>query len=171
MPNQRKNGYLGSPDFLEPHIYALSLNGKVVYIGKSSGGKRGYFSGGVIPNKIGKERFIKGVIEYCKKEELNNREIHWISLLNPRFNIAKGGQGGLIGDANPSKREDVRKKISASNKGRVLSEEHKQKLREAKLKNPVRYWSGKTRSKETRNKISNTFKEKAHEHKRSCEIV
>lgn len=29
--------------------------------------------------------------------------------------------------------------------GRVLTEEHKQKLREAKLKNPVRYWLGKKR--------------------------
>lgn len=29
--------------------------------------------------------------------------------------------------------------------GRQLSEEHKQKLREAKLKNPVRYWLGKKR--------------------------
>src|SRR5579872_4438656 len=30
------------------------------------------------------------------------------------------------------------------NKGRSLSEEHKNKLRMAKLKNPVRYWLGKT---------------------------
>ncbi len=38
-----------------------------------------------------------------------------------------------------------------------LSEEHKQKLKNAKLKNPNRYWAGKKRppfSEETKNKIS-----------------
>lgn len=34
-------------------------------------------------------------------------------------------------------------KGSSWNKGKKLSEDHKQKLREAKLKNPVRYWKGK----------------------------
>lgn len=158
MPNQRKNGYLGSPDFVEPHIYGLSFNGQLVYVGKSCGGKKGYFSGGVIPNKIGKDRFIKGVIEYCDVEKLNEKEVFWISKIQPRFNIAKGGDGGLIGDANPSKREDVREKISRANKGRVFSQEHKQKLREAKLKNPTRYWFGKERTKETKEKISAALK-------------
>ena len=158
MPNQRKNGYLGSPDFVEPHIYGLSFNGQLVYVGKSCGGKKGYFSGGVIPNKIGKDRFIKGVIEYCDVEKLNEKEVFWISKIQPRFNIAKGGDGGLIGDANPSKREDVKEKISRANKGRVFSQEHKQKLREAKLKNPTRYWFGKERTKETKEKISAALK-------------
>ena len=128
MPNQRKNGYLGSPDFVEPHIYALSFRGKIAYIGKSTGGKRGYFTGGVIPNKIGKEKFIKGVIEYCDVDQLNNREIHWIKKFEPRFNLATGGQGGLVGDANPAKRQEVKEKISKALKNRPLSEEHKQKL-------------------------------------------
>jgi hypothetical protein len=163
MPNQRKNGYLGSPDFLKPHIYGLSLNGNLVYVGKSCGGKKGYFSGGVIPNKVGKEKFIKGVIEYCDVEELNNKEVFWIAKIQPRFNIARGGEGGLIGDLNPAKRDDVRKKISLSNKGRVFSQEHRQKLREAKLKNPTMYWVGKQRPQETREKISASLKGKKHE--------
>lgn len=169
MPNQRKNGYLGSPDFVEPHIYGLSLNGKLVYIGKSSGGKRGYFSGGVIPNKIGKEKFIKGVIEFCNVELLNEREIYWINKICPRFNIAKGGDGGLIGDANPAKRPEVREKISKALKNKKLSEEHKQKLREAKLKNPSKYWAGKKRDEETCKKISNSLKAKCNENKRSSQ--
>lgn len=40
--------------------------------------------------------------------------------------------------------------------GRKLSTEHKEKLRQAKLKNPVRYWKGKERpspSKETLDKM------------------
>jgi hypothetical protein len=170
MPNQRKNGYAGSPDFLEPHIYALSMKGMIVYIGKSTGGKRGYFTGGVIPNKIGKDKFIKGVIEYCKIKDLNDREIYWITKLNPRFNLASGGQGGLVGDANPAKRPEVKEKISKAMKNKKLSEEHKQKLREAKLKNPVRYWLDKTRPEETSKKVSEGLK-KYYENKRSCEAA
>ena len=157
MPNQRKNGYLGSPDFVEPHIYALSFRGKIAYIGKSTGGKRGYFTGGVIPNKIGKEKFIKGVIEYCDVDQLNNREIHWIKKFEPRFNLATGGQGGLVGDANPAKRQEVKEKISKALKNRPFSEEHKQKLREAKLRNPVRYWKNKPRPEETKKRVCNSY--------------
>lgn len=171
MPNQRKNGYLGSPDFVEPHIYALTYKGKIAYIGKSTGGKRGYFTGGVIPNKIGKDKFIKGVIEYCKIEQLNDKEIYWISKYSPRFNLASGGQGGLTGDANPAKRKEVKEKISKAMKNRTLSEEHKQKLREAKFRNPVRYWNGKKRSKETCEKISLSLKAKYDECQRSSQIV
>jgi len=43
----------------------------------------------------------------------------------------------------------------------VLTEEHKEKLRQAKLKNPVRYWLGKkghSQSEETRKKISEAGK-------------
>jgi hypothetical protein len=170
MPDQRKNGYLGSPDFIEPHIYGLSFKGKIVYVGKSTGGKRGYFSGGVIPNKIGKEKFIKGVIEHCSVEMLNEKEIYWIETYSPRFNIATGGQGGLVGDLNPAKRQEVREKISIAMKNRVFSEDHKQKLKEAKLKNPTQYWQGKARSEETKNKVSEGLK-KYYEHKRSCQTV
>ena len=170
MPNQRKNGYLGSPDFVEPHIYALSFRGKIAYIGKSTGGKRGYFTGGVIPNKIGKDKFIKGVIEHCDVEQLNDREIYWIKKFDPRFNLAKGGQGGLVGDANPAKRLEVREKISKAMKNKKLSEEHKHKLREAKLKNPMRYWQGKVRTEETKSKVSEGLK-KYYEDKRSCQVA
>ncbi len=38
-------------------------------------------------------------------------------------------------------------------KGKKLSDIHKQKLKEAKLKNPVRYWLGKKRDKKTINAI------------------
>lgn len=43
-------------------------------------------------------------------------------------------------------------------KGRKFSEKHKQKLREAKLKNPVRYWKGKTLPNEMKQKISESVK-------------
>ena len=41
--------------------------------------------------------------------------------------------------------ESTRKKISESNKGKKLTEEHKEKLKNAKLINPVRYWKDKKR--------------------------
>lgn len=47
---------------------------------------------------------------------------------------------------------------SASHKGRAFSEEHKQKLRDAKMKNPVRYWQGKQLSEEHKDKIRATAK-------------
>ena len=53
--------------------------------------------------------------------------------------------------ANQSRSESLR--------GRVMTEEHKQKLREAKLKNPVKYWEGKTLSDEHKKKISKSVKE------------
>jgi hypothetical protein len=43
-------------------------------------------------------------------------------------------------------------------KGRKLTEEHKQKLRDAKLKNPTKYWLGKEIPEETKQKISTTLK-------------
>lgn len=45
------------------------------------------------------------------------------------------------------------------NKGRKLSAEHRQKLREAKLANPVRYWSGKTHTEDTKNKIRDSLQQ------------
>ena len=84
--------------------------------------------------------------------------------------MASGGQGGLVGDANPAKRPEVKEKISKAMKNRKLSEEHKQKLREAKLKNPVRYWLDKTRPEETSKKVSEGLK-KYYENKRSCETA
>jgi len=51
--------------------------------------------------------------------------------------------------------EEHKKKISNSHKGVKLSKEHIESMRQAKLKNPVRYWLGKKRpspSKATRKK-------------------
>lgn len=44
------------------------------------------------------------------------------------------------------------------NKGLKMSEEHRNKLSEIRKNNPVRYWLGKKRSKETNNKISDSKK-------------
>lgn len=52
--------------------------------------------------------------------------------------------------------EETKKKISEAQKGKIhkpMSEETKQKLREYNLKNPNRYWLGKKRSEEDKQKM------------------
>ena len=48
--------------------------------------------------------------------------------------------------------------MKAWNKDKKLSKEHKKALREAKLKNPVRYWLNRKRPLKTRKKISLSLK-------------
>lgn len=46
---------------------------------------------------------------------------------------------------DPQKAIEYKKLLSQKLKGRVFSEEHREKLSKAKLKNPVKYWQGKKR--------------------------
>lgn len=43
--------------------------------------------------KYGKENFIVEEIELCNNENLNEREIFWISILKPHYNQTIGGEG------------------------------------------------------------------------------
>ena len=52
---------------------------------------------------------------------------------------------------------------SKSLKGRKFSEAHKQKLREAKLKNPTKYWEGKNLPEFMKQKISDSVKKTLNE--------
>jgi hypothetical protein len=67
------------------------------------------------------------------------------------------------------------RKIGEANKGKVRTEEMKAIQREIKKKNPTRYWQGKTRSKETNRKISETKKSQhrhhTEEHKRKIGLA
>lgn len=67
-------------------------------------------------------------------------------------NLTDGG----IGNQNMPKRkcsEDTKKKMSDSSKGKPKSDKHKELLSDAKLKNPVRFWKGKTFSEEHKLKL------------------
>lgn len=145
--------------FSKPHIYALTYRGVIKYIGKSNGTRSNYYTGGVIPNKINKVA-IKGVLEFVEAEKLNEAEIAWINKLKPKFNISTGGQGGLTGDLNPSKRPEVREKIREANRGRTHTEETKIKMRQAKLKNPVRAHLNTKRDVTTIQKIKESHRQK-----------
>lgn len=44
--------------------------------------------------KYGKESFSVSVLEMPENKDLNEREIHWISVLKPEYNMTRGGDGG-----------------------------------------------------------------------------
>lgn len=64
----------------------------------------------------------------------------------------------LKGKPQTKKQQKANTSRSKALKGRTFTDAHKQKLREAKLKNPVRYWLGKNLSEETKQKISESVR-------------
>lgn len=142
-------------------------NGKI-YIGqhKLEHFNPKYFGSGMIIKKIKKERckdLTVEVIEWCETiSELNYKEKYWIAFFNSRnrdigYNIAEGGDGCVIGPFT----EEHKLKISISNKGKnkgkpsklkgtKISKEIKQKLSKSHI--------GKTHTKETKKKISESLK-------------
>ena len=114
------------------------------YVGKDTHNNPNYYGSGkrlkLAIKKYGIENFKKEVLEVCNTLELlNEREKFWIKKLNAigeGYNISLGGDGGDTISNNP-RRDEISKKISEANKGKFL---------------------GKTNSKETREKISNTLK-------------
>lgn len=108
------------------YIYITTnlINGKK-YIGqhKSPSFDKSYKGSGKIIKyafeKYGWDNFKTEILEECTSEEsLNQRERFWIKEYNatesPEFyNLSNGGAGfgGLSGDKNPAKREDVQQKM------------------------------------------------------------
>lgn len=108
------------------YIYKTTnlINGKI-YIGQHYGSRKNYMGSGVILKeeikKYGRDKFKTEIIEYCIKEELDDREIFWIKKLNARdpeigYNISIGGQG-----VDP---ETARNKLV----GKKFSDEHKENI-------------------------------------------
>lgn len=131
------------------YAYYDTINEEIVYIGKDSHidndrRKRQHLQ----PSNLNAQpinrtlrnnpnRYIYKRIYECPPHlddvDLNGLEIQYIEALKPKFNFTKGGDG-----------------VS----GVKLSETHKQRIRE----NASRYWQGKTRSDETKQKISEKLK-------------
>jgi len=126
------------------------LNNKF-YIGKDKNNNPNYLGSGKLIKraikKYGKENFKKEILEECKTDdELNKREIYWINKLKPKYNIAKGGNGGYLLKfaSDDIKQKCYRKiknklkgrkitwgnKIGKSLKGKPKSEDHKKKIKE-----------------------------------------
>jgi group I intron endonuclease len=100
--------------------------------------------------KWGIEAFTFSVLEECKREDLNAREVWWISTLatlSPSgYNLISGGGQGT------SFSKESKQKLS-----KPKSEEHKQNISES-LKGKTSPNKGKTKSKETKQKISDAAK-------------
>ena len=111
--------------------------------------------------KYGKENFVFEVIEDCEDSLANEREKYWIS----QFDSFENGYNMTTGGDHFSLSDEAKKKIGDRFRGKHLSEEHKQKLREAnKGKIPPCY-------EETRRKRSESMKgkntgPKSEEHRR-----
>ena len=99
----------------KPYIYALTYKGEISYIGLHNGKNKYYFSGGVIPRRMGKNRFIKGVLEYCEIDELERLEMFYIDKYRPRFNLTSGGERTSIGTKHSKETIDKRRKSFLSN--------------------------------------------------------
>ena len=90
------------------------------YIGKDASNRPYYFGSGIAIkaaiSKYGKENFEKTILEECDSlEELNIREIYWITYTNAvenpnSYNIAKGGEGGDLLSNHPKKNEIYNKR-------------------------------------------------------------
>jgi group I intron endonuclease len=90
--------------------------------------------------KHGKEAFVLDVVEECSdKTALNETEIAWIARLRPVYNSSAGGGG--LGSPSP----EVRAKISASSRGRKISEQARKNMSAAQKGHAV--------SDETKKKI------------------
>lgn len=81
-------------------------------------------------DKYGQNNFKFYIIELCEIQDLDEREIYYISKFNTQdqscgYNIESGGH------KNKSLSDETKNKISAALQGRVFSEEHKQKIAEA----------------------------------------
>lgn len=131
--------------------------------------------------KHGEDNFIFTVIEFCPKEELDNREEFYIEYLKSHesqhgYNVLFGGFNRTgthhteetkekLSLANTGRKvsEYVKELISIANKGKVFSEEHKENIskgRKGKLMgkdNPAygkKYFLGKKHTEETKRKQS-----------------
>lgn len=86
--------------------------------------------------KYGRENFSKRILEICETEkEAFAREVYYIGLVkawkNPMYyNISSGGEGGSAVFAGKSEEEILvwKKKMSESRKGRMITDEWKQKI-------------------------------------------
>jgi group I intron endonuclease len=101
-------------------------------------------------NKYGLDSFTLEILEYCKKDEVTDREQHYLDLDLPEYNILKKAYNSLgfkhteetIANFKETRTApEYREFISSIHKDKVVSEETKSKLSAAlksyKLANPL----------------------------------
>ena len=122
--------------------------------------------------KYGVENFKYEVIEMCELNKLDEREIYWISVLKPEYNLDTGGKGSPNHIVSPQTKKilsekgkefwnkldnETKNKIISQNLkrpkiGHEVSKETREKLRQHNL--------GKKQSEETKEKRKKTMVEK-----------
>jgi hypothetical protein len=144
-------GVSGYNDY-KVYVHQKKTDGSIFYVGK---GRRWRENQKSNRNKhwhnvVNKHDFSVCVVaanltneEACNFEKILINKLGFDTLVN----YTLGGEGSEGYRHN----EETLSKM----KGRKLSEEHRKKLSEAKKKNPTRYWLGKKRSQNTKNKIKN----------------
>lgn len=86
--------------------------------------------------KYGYDNFTIDILEVCKQEQLNEREIFWISYYHSTdpdkgYNCTKGGDGCSI---SREINESTRNKISIANKLRWEDKDYRDRQRESRIK-------------------------------------
>lgn len=117
------------------------VNGKI-YIGQDSKNSPTYLGSGTLLKKAikkyGRKNFIKEILEQCEnKNLLDKQEKYWIERLNTQnpaigYNIANGGEGA----AGLKHSAETKEKISKIHKGKKLSNEHIEIIREYSKQRP-----------------------------------
>lgn len=105
-------------------------------------------------NKYGSENFRFYILEYCDIEQLDDREIYYISLYNTLnrtkgYNLTSGGTNGKVYS------DETRAKISKALKGHAVSSESRAKIRKnhADISGSNNGMFGKRHSEEVKRKI------------------
>lgn len=136
------------------YLHRRKDNGDVFYVGK---GRRWRENRKENRNKhwhnvVNKYGYYVDIVE----SNINNKtacdiEVSLISFFGCEnlCNYTKGGEGS---EGYKHTEESL-----AKMRGRSLSEEHKEKLRQSKLEKPTLYWKGRKRSEELKSKVSKTL--------------
>jgi group I intron endonuclease len=117
--------------------------------------------------KYGEDNFIIEELDMCDTNILGEKEIEWISKLNPEYNQTLGGDGGILGYSHT---EDTRKLLSLKRKGKFVghknsfynqthTEEQKEKWSKMRKGQPSPCgFAGKSHKEESKSKTSQTLK-------------
>jgi group I intron endonuclease len=117
--------------------------------------------------KHGEDNFIFEVIEECEDEISNQREAFWISHYDSfqnGYNLTTGGDHYQLAD-------EVKNKIGSAFRGKTLSDDHKQKLREANLGKKPPPHSEETLQRMSNSMIGKNTGPKSEEHKRKLSLA
>lgn len=134
----------------------------------------GYLGSGIALKKAikkyGKDFFINGILEFCKPNNIFEKEIEWIEKLKTYgkgYNLTKGGDGCL----GLKHSIESRKIMSEKHSGKILSKDHKKnigKSLEGNINiggwNKNLHWDEKTKNKISIGNLNKTLSDKSKMH-------